>query len=196
MRLFFVFILSLGILGIFVYILMDYLKNDPTAPAVIITPETSTLAGTGTTTEATKHLPNNLSTFSNSFISFDYPNNLLLKEDPGDVAFFSITSEDANDFFILKGYKEETPLKTFDEYLYSLEADSFGAGDMPEGGNFHYVTETYNDLPVIIYKRDYNSMIGEVNELYIWLGNGTVVKLYTETEHPALETIFKSVRRP
>ena len=134
--------------------------------------------------------------FTNEFISFDYPSDLSLSENPDGVAFISIASDDSNNPLLIKAYLEETAANTFDEYYSSLEMSSFGVSEVPEGAYFFHVSETYNELPVIIHKRDFGGILGEVNEVYVWLGGGKIVKFYAEPNHPAIEVITKSLRKP
>lgn len=195
---FLLFLIVIG--GAIIFVTYDMLlkeSNNMTQSEIVVT-ETISNEPLSNAVSGAPNTDEKLLSYQNDFIAFEYPNNnLTLTETPDEASFLSLSSNNRQEPFLLKAYLIETDEKTADAYFNSLERAEFGATDFPERSfDFTYRQETYNNLPVMIHNRDFGGMLGEVNELYVWIGNGKVVQFYAEPNHPALDIIYTSVRRP
>ena len=60
---------------------------------------------------------------------------------------------------------------------------------------YSFEEETFNELPVLIHQRNFEGMLGDVQEAHVWIGGGKIIEFSAEGS-PDFKSIIASVRRP
>jgi hypothetical protein len=147
-----------------------------------------------TTTEVA--IPTN--TYVGQLFSFEYPAKFTLEEnqDDADIVLFP----PPGDGLPIKFYTTNTPEDSFETYVAILESEMEAqAATIPNfselGLSYSFDSKIFNGVPVLIHERNFEGVLGMVQEAHIWLDNGQVTIVYTEASAEFLG-IISSISQP
>jgi hypothetical protein len=178
-----------AVTAIFYYVVYDMVSNNIAEAPTLIQSETI-----NTDTYSFKALQ-----YSTDLISFRYPYEYGVENDIAEGVLTLIPPEEAA--LPIKFYTASTSVESFETFATIVESDFeshvVAVLDSSKKNEYQYsfTIETHNDLPILIHKRNFESMTGDLKEAYVWLGNGNIVTVSSEGSE-IFDEIISSIRRP
>ena len=107
---------------------------------------------------------------------------------------------------------EETPFTSFDEYANHIENNlikeqiqSNQQNQLTESelnlelekfeGRYSFEHKEVNGFNVLVHRRDFFGLIGDIYEVHVYLENGKVLILYEELYHERLDKILSTINK-
>ena len=142
-------------------------------------------------------VPEGLTTYQDEYVLFDYPEELESRPIDDGRIMIGEPGVLKRDSFYFKVYEQRTSFRNFDAFVENEQARLLEYAknfDAVEGEDYTFRTDEYNNLPVFIHTRSFGGMIGNVYDMYVWVGRGKVYKFTSEGDHERLEEIYKTIR--
>lgn len=145
-------------------------------------------------------------------LSFEIPAHFQVDstdDEPGSlVAVYEQASETEFPTFSIVVLERPTPFSSFEDFARYMEAhfiteiieSSFSPSSEEElqsylqkfEGHYSFEYREINGLQVLLHKRDFGAMIGNVYTMYLY-ANGKTVEFHSESDHDLLEQIYSSL---
>lgn len=145
-------------------------------------------------------------------LSFEIPAHFQVDstdDEPGSlVAVYERASETEFPTFALVVSEQATPFSSFEDFARYMEAhfiteiieSSFSPSSEEElqsllqkyDGHYSFEYREINGLQVLLHKRDFGAMIGNVYTMYLY-ANGKILEFHSESDHDLLEQIYSSL---
>jgi len=113
--------------------------------------------------------------------------------------------------FELKVYKQKTSFETFEEFANDLEnnlitdlikANKRGLTDSEIEtelqnfeGRYSFEQKTINNFNILLHKRDFFGMIGNLYEMYVFIDKENILHFVSESDHSVLDKIYSSIKK-
>ena len=129
----------------------------------------------------------------------EYPENYRVEESPGGTAIVGFFHKDASTKGSgLKIYLRETGFYSLQEYKnYAIDVfEKQVKKDTIDLSKFSYSfrEKRINNSQVILHKRDFYALLGNVYDMDVWVGDGTVLEFSSEDDNEILDTIYHSFK--
>ncbi len=142
----------------------------------------------------------NWKTYRNEKYGFEikYPEYYSAEENPDGVAIVGFFKKDGYyEASGIKAYYQDVKFKSLAEYENNLRSLYFNlGGNNVIGEKFYstFVVKKLGEAMVILHRRNFEGMIGNVYEMYVWLGDGKILIFYSEDDNDILNKIYNSFR--
>lgn len=140
-------------------------------------------------------------TYKNERYGFEikYPNEYKAVEDPDGTAIVGFFSNDGSYDTSLKAYLRESKYNNFDDYKNNLIITFVKPDDTVIDGVSHsfysiFKEENIGGKQVILHRRNFEGMIGNIYEMHVWLDGGKIFVFFSEDDNNVLDKIYHSFK--
>lgn len=142
-------------------------------------------------------VPIGFTTYQDENVMFDYPETLESRPIDDGRILIGDAGTLKRDSFFFKVYEQSTSFRSFEPFVENEKAQLVEYAknfDAVEGEDYTFEVTEYNGLPVFIYSRSFGGMVGNILDMYVWMGRGKVYKFTSEGDHDRLMQIYRTIR--